>query len=527
MYKVLLADDELLDLEGMKRFIPWERLGMEVVEAVSNGFAACEVLNRQAVDILVTDVNMPNMSGLELARIAIDKKPNVRIIFVSGYQDFHYVKEALSLKACSYVLKPMDDEELISSLLAAAEELGLEERQRETEENYRRMKPMAQNDLLIRLLEGELAWDSSGSLMKLAASYGLDRLQGPLRAAVLEIDDLQWLKAGESELAAARDKLENSLKRLYEIIYSNGLYSCKLTRNRIAVVLHGEGLGRCLEEIRGSIDATISTALTVGLGEEVRHISDLPLSYKQALEALDGKMFFGRGQVINYEDVRRAPELSDAKTLDIRLDALFQAMTDYDLVRVHDEIDNLFKSVSTLRSKFTVYNLAMYIVFKLDHYLQSLDEDLFELLGMELHSLDVVLKFEMMGDIRSWLVRKVFEISEMIRKKRATKNSRLIREILKTMKERIKENITLKDMAEQFSFSPNYLGHLFKEEVGKNFSEVLVGMRMEQARDLLKNPSMKIYEVADRVGYRYIPYFSRQFKETFGMTPMEFRKKDS
>lgn len=525
MYKVLLADDELLDLEGMKRFIPWTELGLEVVDAVNNGFMACEVMDRHSIDILVTDVNMPNMSGLELAKIAIEKKPNVRIIFVSGYQDFHYVKEALSLKACSYVLKPMDDEELISSLLGITEELKLEEQQRENEENYRHMKPMAQNDLLVRLLEGELIWDHSDSLMKLAASYGLDHLEGPLRAAVLEIDDLHWLKSKEVE-DDVQDKLENHLKQLYEIIYSNELYTCKLTRNRMAIVLHGKGLRRSLEEIRGSIDSTISMSITVGLGEEVQHISELTQSYKQALEALDGKMFFGRGQVINYEDVRRAPELNDAKTLDIRLDALFKAMSNYDLVRVHDEIDNLFKSVSTLRSKFTVYNLAMYIVFKLDHYLQELDEDLFEMLGMELHSLDVILKFEMMGDIRSWLVRKVFEISEKIRKKRATKNSRLIREILKTMKERMNENITLKDIAEQFSFSPNYLGHLFKEEMGKNFSEMLIGMRMEQARELLKNPTLKIYEVADQVGYRYIPYFSRQFKETYGITPMEFRKGD-
>ncbi len=522
MYKVLLADDELLDLEGMRRFIPWSELGLEVVEAVSNGFMACEVMDRHPIDILVTDVNMPNMSGLELAKIAIEKKSNVRIIFVSGYQDFHYVKEALSLKACSYVLKPMDDMELIDSLRGITEELKLEEQQREAEENYRHMKPMAQNDLLVRLLEGELVWDRSDSLMKLAASYGLNHLEGPFRSAVLEIDDLHWLKSKEMENDA--HKLENCLKQVYEIIYSNGLYHCKLTRNRLAVVLHGQGLDRSLEEIRGSIDSTISMSVTVGLGEEVEHISALTQSYKQALEALDGKMFFGRGQVINYEDVRRAPELNDAKTLDIRLDALFKAMSNYDLVRVHDEIDNLFKSVSTLRSKFTVYNLAMYIVFKLDHYLQGLDEDLFEMLGMELHSLDVVLKFEMMGDIRSWLVRKVFEISEKIRKKRATKNSRLIREILKTMKERTKENITLKDIAEQFSFSPNYLGHLFKEETGKNFSEMLISMRMEQARELLKNPTLKIYEVADQVGYRYMPYFSRQFKETYGITPMEFRK---
>lgn len=156
MYKVLLADDEMLDLEGMKRFIPWSELGLEVVDAVSNGFAACDVIKHRPVDILVTDINMPNMSGLELARKAIEKKPDIRIVFVSGYQDFHYVKQALSMKACSYVLKPVDDDELIASLQTIKQELELEGKRKEAEKHYQRMIPMAKNELLIRLLEGEL-----------------------------------------------------------------------------------------------------------------------------------------------------------------------------------------------------------------------------------------------------------------------------------------------------------------------------------------------------------------------------------
>ena len=96
MYKVLLADDEMLDLEGMKQFIPWSELGMEVVGAVNNGFSACEVMEKQPIDILVTDINMPNMSGLELARRALGFKSDLRILFVSGYQDFHYVKQAVA-----------------------------------------------------------------------------------------------------------------------------------------------------------------------------------------------------------------------------------------------------------------------------------------------------------------------------------------------------------------------------------------------------------------------------------------------
>ncbi|NWL87628.1 MULTISPECIES: response regulator [unclassified Paenibacillus] len=532
MYKVLLADDEMLDLEGMKQFIPWSELGLEVVAAVSNGFSACEVLEQQKIDILVTDVNMPNMSGLELARIAIQKSANIRIIFVSGYQDFHYVKQALSLKACSYVLKPMDDNELIASLKSIIQELMEETRRKETEEQYQHLKPMAKNDLLFRLLEGEPVLGTNEQMKRLVSAYGLDYLEAPLCVSVLEIDELN-LKSipnernrGHESAVTVHSFSDQSLQQLQEVIQDQGMHWCKLSRNRLAAVLHRPLLERSMEQMRTALNHELAVPVTIGLGGMVENIFQLSLSYKQALEALDGKMFFGRGQLIRYEDVRKAPELRDARTLDIRLDALFKAMVTYDLVRIHDEIDNLFLSVSTLRSKFTIYNLATYIIFKLDQYLHTLDEDLFEMLGMELDSLDVVLKFEMMEDIRSWLIRRVFEISEMIHQKEASKNSRLIREIMKIVKGRLHENITLKDIAQQFSFSPNYLGYLFKEEVGKSFSEVLITMRMERARELLKDPTLKIYEVADQVGYRYIPYFSKQFKETFGMTPAEYRKRE-
>ncbi|WP_055105615.1 response regulator [Paenibacillus ihumii] len=524
MYKVLLADDEVLDLEGMRQFIPWSELGLEVVDAVNSGFAACEVIERRPVDILVTDINMPHMSGLELARIAIEKKPDIRIVFVSGYQDFHYVKQALSMKACSYVLKPVDDDELIASLQTVRQELEIEGKRREAEEQYRSMMPMARNELLLRLLEGELKGQETEAWTRVAAASGLNSLQGPLRAAIMEIDDLSRRNQNQVE---ATDQFDGLLQQLQQLLLELGMqFACKLSKRRIAVIMREDQVNDCISTLYSAVNHRLAVSVTIGLGDPVEDISLMPQSYKQALEALDGKMFIGRGQLIKYEEVRRTPEMKDARTLDIRLDALFKAMSNYELVKIHDEIDNLFQSVSTLRSKFTIYNLAIYIVFKLEHYLSTLDEDLSKILGLELSSLDIVLKFEMMDDIRSWLVRKAFEISETLRQRENSQCSRLIREILSTMQDNLHENITLKDIAHKFSFSPNYLGHLFKEEVGRSFSEMLIQLRMEKACELLRNPTLKIYEVADQVGYRYIPYFSRQFKETYGMTPMEFRKRE-
>ncbi|SFE25336.1 Helix-turn-helix domain-containing protein [Paenibacillus catalpae] len=263
MYKVLIADDEVLDLEGMRMFIPWTELGLEVVAACNNGFDAYEVLKDGNIDILVTDVHMPSMSGLELARKVQETEGcgDLRVIFVSGYQDFHYVKQALSLRAYSYVLKPMDDAELVEALVHVTKELDEVSRRQEEERQWR-------------------------------------------------------------------------------------------------------------------------------------------------------------------EAARRSP-----------------------------------------------------------HRHQQLPEPV--------------------------------ELG---------KHTKLVQEMIAYMKEHLHRSLTLKEVADRFAFSPNYLGLMFKEEMGVGFSEFVITMRMEKAGELLKDPKVKIYEVADQVGYRYMPYFSRQFKETFGMTPIEFRR---
>lgn len=527
MYNVLLVDDEMLDLEGMRQFIPWDELGMEVVEAANNAFTACDILDQHVIDIIVSDVNMPNMSGLELARIAIEKKKDIRVIFVSGYQDFSYVKQALSLKAYSYVLKPMDDSELIAALQKVRQDLDDERKRRDVEEAYQHMIPMAKNDLLIRLFEGEWEGDekSQAGMLSLVKSYGLDQLNWPVRVAVLELDYFNWLQ-GQDNLSK-HQMAKDFLYEVNRIGQKHGMPHCyKVSSYRIALLINEQEMGNFTEDIFASIRAKFPVTMTVGIGKPTFSMEQVHISYRQAMEAVDGKMFIGKGNLIMYETVSSEPGMIDARMLDTRMDTLFKAMKEYELVLIYDEIDKLFRSVSSLRSKFTIHNLAMYIIWKLDQQLKDVNEDLFEILGMEIHSLDVLHQFDTISDIRSWLVLKTFEISEYLRSKSDSVNHKLIREIIQMMQDRMSDNFTLKDIAQQFSFSPNYLGYLFKEETGKTFSEVLTQLRMDQAGKLLKDPTCKIYEIASKVGYRYLPYFSRQFKEAYGMTPMEYRKRD-
>ncbi|MDQ6419496.1 response regulator [Paenibacillus sp. LHD-117] len=521
MYKVLLVDDEILDLKGMQTFIPWTELGMNVVHSVSSGFAAAEIIESEPIDILVTDVRMPNMSGLELARKALDKQARIKIIFVSGYQDFNYVKQAMSLNACSYVVKPMDDNELIESLQKLRIELDDERRLLETEQLYQRMVPIMKNEYLLRLLEGT---SDDEMLQVLLERYELNRLAWPVKVVAVERDD--WmLKRGSDDAIDDSELSGLFLHAMIDVCSRLRIeHMCKLGGNRVGMLLEqGMEIDRLREALTNEpLEAPFT--VTIGVGGFAGSPAELKDSYRQARLALDYKVFYGKGRIIRHEDIQQA-QMKDVQSLDIQLDALFEAMTDYDLVKVHDELGLLYGLANNLRSKYTIQNFTVFLIMKLDAHLQKINEDLFQMLNLDFNSLDVLLRHETMDEIHSWLRYRVYELSELLQNKKQKKNWKLAQDIIADVKQRLHENITLKDVAEKYSFSPNYLGQIFKEEMNTNFSDYVATLRMEKAGDLLANTNLKVYEIAGLIGYRYLPYFSRQFKDYHGMTPLEFRRR--
>ncbi|MBH5318910.1 response regulator [Paenibacillus sp. GSMTC-2017] len=521
MIKVLLVDDEVLDLKGMQTFIPWGELGMEVIAAVTSGFAASEIIERESIDILVTDVRMPNMSGLELARKALDIQENVKIIFVSGYQDFHYVKQALSLNACSYIVKPMDDNELIESLRKLRIELDEEKKLIETELIYKRMVPMVKNEYLLQLLEG--TWNIE-TLDVLLVEYNLSKTQWPASIVVIERDD--WITQKHTDVTFDDSEISSVFWNvLLSLCKELGIdHFCRLSDRRLGLIMD------CsveIEAIRNSLSGEHLNApftVTIGVGDKVTSLYDLKDSFRQAKSALDYKVFYGKGKVIHHEAVQ-STQMKDVQSLDIQLDALLVAMTNYELVKVHDELNLLYGMANNMRSKFTIQNFTVFLIMKLEAHLQKNNEDLFQMLNLDFNSLDVLLQYETIDEIHSWLRYRVYELSERLQIKKQKKNWKLVQDIVNDVKLRLHENITLKDVADKYSFSPNYLGQIFKEEMKTNFSDYVSLLRMEKAGELLLNTNLKVYEIANLIGYRYLPYFSRQFKDFHGKTPLEYRRK--
>lgn len=525
MDRVLLVDDEQIDLDGLRLLVDWSSLGMEVVAAVHSTKEALALINKQPIDILITDIKMPMTSGLELARQALEGRPDLKVIFVSGYEDFQYAKQAIAMSASGYVLKPIDDDELNHVLMNVKDTLEYERKQRQVASAYSESVPLVKNELLVNLLEIVDNKEAAQSIIAKLRELGEINLDGPTYAAVLEADDLAWKLNPYSD--QERTSLEASLTAaVADFASAISLPWCRLRAFHYGFILDTletcDHLAAFVEQV-GYREEKFPFTATVGVGGCASNGSSLHESYKQACEALEMKMFLGKGKVLQYRNVSEENRV-EVKDINQILDDLFAAMAGYQLVRIDDCLLELFQSASGMQSKLTLSHFSLHIVSRLEAHLQTLNENFFEILQLERKNLDILYHFETIDDIQSWLRRRMFHISEHLHLKKTRKNGRLVEEIKRYTEQHLERNITLRDAANAFSFSPNYLGQIFLEETGQYFSDFSTQMRLEKAKQYLQDPTLKIYEAAARVGYRNIAYFSKQFREHFGVTPGEYRK---
>lgn len=523
-YSILLVDDESVDLEWLSRRIAGRHDRLDIAGAVNSAFSALEVLRERPVDVLVSDIRMPVMTGLELAARAREIRPQLHVVFVSGYKDFEYAKQAIKVSACAYLLKPVDDRELHETLSQLVARLDAERRTAEgAVQPLQGALPLIEKELVLSWLEGT----ASPELEPYAVSAldPFDRGCG-LSVALLELDDLEWrLNHLDEEVRAAM------LLNVYEAVQSwvgreSAFYCMRDKRHRIVLIAAcgkerlAELAGEWLRRIREQFPPLTAT---IALGGAARRTSELPTVYKRALAALKEKLFLGKDRLILPSAVGLRSDVEEAD-LDGAAEATFRDMLQYRLVSVDERLEELFRQLRRYEHKETIINVLVHFISRLHLHCEQWNENLYELLRWEYGSLDALYRFETIQDMNSWLRRACFELSELLYRKQQRQNRKIIGAIAAFVEERLETRVTLKQAADHFGFSPNYLGQLFKEETGEHFSDYVTRARMRRACELLLDPCLKVYEIADRIGYRNTLYFNRQFKMYVGLTPGAYRK---
>jgi len=517
MYKAVLVDDENFDLLGLQQLIPWQALGIEIVFSTNKPLAVVDYIRSHPIDILISDIKMPVMSGLELAQLTLQLHPATKIVFISGYQDFEYAKQALKLKADGYILKPVDDDEIVATLRAVVE--GLDSRPPNEQSEPLEDFEFIRNDFLIHLLEGTI---DDVTLTAFLRKYPIEISFDCAHAVIVEIDGTSG-KKGDRLSSDVLDHLYQHMKH-YAATLSLGLL-CKIPPNRVALVYTGETvqieevLNHLLDEIRTASAYTV----TIAYGQAAEPIASLPNSFREAKELIACKMFLGKNRVI-------APQASQQRivkgTQDINanLDQLFTGISEYNLVMICDLIEELFEHVKGYTEPVKVYHFSTHLISRMESYLATTGESMSSLESWKDGGFADIEQFETVDDIKSWLRKTAFELSEILFMKKQKPSWKLLPEIECYVRTHLSGEITIKNAASRFAYSPNHFGVLFKEQVGMSFNDFVVRERMERARHLLASPHLKVYEIAEEVGYNSLTYFSRTFKEQFGTTPGDYRK---
>ncbi|MNO13516.1 putative response regulatory protein [compost metagenome] len=501
MYKVFIVDDEPFIIEGLYDIVDWSKLGMEIVGHAENGCAALDELKETPVDILITDISMPKMNGLDLIRQSRNLKPDLKAIVLSGYDEFAYLKEGMSLGIENYLLKPINLEEFQATLKTVHEKLDASRHHD------------ALNEYSIRILRDNVMHRWVCNQIEPREFRERTDLLG------LQMDKphvLVTLFRIKSASAAAFRLIEQSVDRLPSVVPFQD------TEGDI-VLLHNFD-----DPVQGKLE---SAGLIAELSDKLSHyevqvsegsVEDLEngahLSYENAKKAQEYFLIYSGNNMIRFDELKSSVASSQLAAID------WNESTRLLLARDREElfalIDQQFAQMGEMVGVTPVFlqDMALEWLVRFKMQLQKIryaEEPRLIKDGYD--------QIKSAGTIEELvvIVKKTAEVA--IDVLNGDVKSPIVQQVLSYIHEAYNQDLSLKTLGNTYNIHPVYLGQLFHKEVGESFTEYINRYRIEKAKELLKTTHQKVHEIARNVGYWETGYFYKQFKKYVGISPKEFK----
>ena len=543
MLKIFLAEDEVVVRETIKRMIPWEELGFELVGEAADGEMALPLLIRQQPDLLITDIKMPFMDGLTLARLAKKEIPGLKVVILSGYDDFNYAKQAIGIGVEDYLLKPITKNALIERLSEIRSRYEHEKTQKEYYEKFQReMQAYEKNssrDFFEALVDGSM---DMMEVYKRAEKLGLDIVAEAYNVLIFTINC-------DEDFSGQRDEYSSWEAESLELLenFFAGHSSAMLFRSNIfsyGVLLKGqretieENTRACVDEIRKILsrqDGRREWFLAVG--QSVERLSQIQKSYHTASRAFSQRYLYDEN-ILYYDEMEtmehpggQAETEDNAYLQKVDVNALNPAILRKFLSNgLQEETENFVKDYFYAIGQEPMESLVFrnYVIlnvrFSVISFIKGLGCDTNE---MESADTEEVLaeSGKNMESAIAYAKKMISQAIEIRDQNSGNKN----RSILKTAVDFIDshymdEEISLNTVANVANVSSNHFSALFSQNMGQTFIEYLTTLRMNKAKELLRCTGMRSSEIAGEIGYKDAHYFSYLFKKTQGMTPSDYRK---
>ncbi|MEK3724713.1 response regulator transcription factor [Paenibacillus sp. FSL H8-0034] len=508
--KMLLADDEILTLQLMAHIIDWEEMGIEIVGSAINGAQALEMIEDTDPDLLITDIRMPQVDGMELIRRALSSKPDLQIIIVSAYAEFEYAREAIKNGAKGYLLKPLDENELMAVMKEIQKEWLMTAAQQEQEKEMQQMKA---EQSWRNLLYAPLPQQMSSSIPLPHTEY---------RLAVLKTESVTYgeqLHLQETMVEVSK-VLQNEIRiRLDRDVFQNILF--ENYPGEWIFALHASFQVEALDAILQARTDWLGIQILAGISLVKTDLNQLSEAYKEALDSLQYRFFHEDGQIFIYQpsvqDQRLSTNEAFIQSLQRWVDKWLDASTtDY----LAEQLWNVIE-IHTDKNIDDVYHRFYDLLFVMKMRLWNRDEHTaFQMLDSI--RLNVDKKFRSLTELQQFIIDILLELNALRRFEKSEHNP-LIYQAKQYIKQHYNTNISLEQICEAVSVSRSYFSTFFKKETGMNVWDYLTEYRIEQAKRMLVETTMKNYEIALEIGYENPSYFTKMFKKQVGISPNEYK----
>jgi two-component system response regulator YesN len=514
MHKILLVDDEISIINGLKAIICWENYNFSIAGSALNGMEALSSAISLNVDLVIMDIRMPGLTGLELLKKLDERNYKGKIIILSGYGEFDYAKEAIKWGVYGYLLKPIDTEELLDLLVKMDTEFKNE-----------------QKHLYITKNSSTILRDRSLRKLMLKGVNPPDLLLNGRNYCVCLLSFCDYLYISSEEGVTEADILKASILRiLKEKIeeYRYG-YAIELDNSLLGILLIENRDNRFkIDEIIQSVSKTVYNSMpfpcSMAIGSREENSSRIHNSYLNALKVINYKFSADKGKILHYNDFTW---LNKTNFLLYKWDfqTLIKAVKKDDPSQIELSIDRFIQNISSKSWPLEVVHSHMVLfLIELADLFDTAGGNVYDIFNIELilketysnKSLLYLKKLlqEKCGEVSTWYKENII----------SNKSEKVIKKIIAFIETNYNQNINLKTISYEFEMNPVYLGRLFRKYTGKSFTDYINGYRIQSVIDLLENTEFSVTEICKMAGYNNINYFYQKFKKKYNITPLEYRR---
>ncbi|MGN1167534.1 MAG: response regulator [Lachnospiraceae bacterium] len=531
--KIFLVEDEIIIRNGIKNGIEWEKEGYEFVGEASDGELAYPMILKKKPDILITDIKMPFMDGLELSRLVKKEIPNLKILILSGYDEFDYAKEAIRLGVTEYLLKPVSASKLLESLHGVSRLILQEREEKELLKKYsEEMRENTEHEKMKffgQLISGNF---SMSELIETGKRYGINLNAQMYEIILFKIMNVAGRYVQSTEVIEACESLEKMLSKTpYVYCFQRGVdgWAFLLTAEDKEQI--GQKTRRFVERIKNMMSNWNKLEYFGGIGRPVLRVRELRQSFADADYAFSGRFMNVPNQILNIEEIENTHELENFEVKSFgEMERTRGTIEKFLNNGTQEEIDSFTKVYvneipvenlkSTLMRQYIIMDIYI-VIMSFCEKLEISDQGF----GSEAEKFkEAIQKIHKPNEICGYMKRLLEKALELRDKASGRRYSDII-EAAKTQIEKtyMSEDISLNTVAASVGMSPSYFSSVFSREMGKTFVEYLTGIRMDKAKELLMCSPMKTSEIGYEVGYKDPHYFSYIFKKTQGCSPKEYR----